>query len=166
MTTVEDDSAYTISPHSGESITCVGFREWVSGDKIKADGVKILDLVENNFSGEGIHVLAGFMHLCPQLRRLECNCCNITSNDLKQLLSLLSQSNLNIEKWNIYGNYLDDDGVSALIEHFPMFPSLTSIDISRNSRISSVMCRSLKKICEKVCTPISHCIHYLFWHLL
>jgi Ran GTPase-activating protein (RanGAP) involved in mRNA processing and transport len=137
LTTAEDDSALSISPHSGEFITCVGFREWVCGHEIKADSVKYLYLAENNFSGEGIHVLAGFMHLCPQLRSLECGVCNITSNDLKQLLSLLSQLTLNFEKWSLCNNSLDDDGVSALIEHIPMFPSLTRIPIDRNSRISS-----------------------------
>ena len=152
LTTAEGDSAHSISSHSGESsITCAGFREWVCGHKIKADGV---DLVDSNFSGEGIHVLAGFMHLCPQLRYLNCDYCSITSNDLKQLLSLLSQLNFNLEKWDLYDNNLDDDGVSALIEHFSMFPYLTHIDIGRNSQISSEMCRSLKEICEKVCTPV------------
>jgi hypothetical protein len=68
LTTAEGESAHSISPHSGESITCVGIREWVCRHEIKADGIKFLDLVDNNFSGEGIHILAGFMHLCPQLR--------------------------------------------------------------------------------------------------
>jgi Ran GTPase-activating protein (RanGAP) involved in mRNA processing and transport len=150
LTTAKIDSAHSISPHSGASITCVGFREWVCRHKIKADGVKILHLVKNNFSGEGIHVLAGFMHLCPQLRSLNCGDCNITSNDLKQLLSLLSQLNLNLERWDLDDNNLDDEGVSALIEHFPMFPSLTRIRIDRNRQVSSEMCRSLKEVCEKV----------------
>ena len=154
LTTAEGDSAHSISPHSGESsMTCVGFREWICENEIKADGVEILRLRYSKFSGEGIHVLAGFMHLCPQLRSLDCIDCNITSNDLKQLLSLLSQSNLNLKWWDLGGNNLDDDGVSALIEHFPMFPSLTNIDIRRNSQISPEMCRNLKEICEKVCTP-------------
>ena len=151
LTFAEDDSAHSISPHSGESsITCAGFREWICKHEIKADGVEILGLRHSKFSGEGIHVLAGFMHLCPHLRSLDCSYCDITSSDLKQLLSLLSQSNLNLEWWNLGNNDLDDDGVSALIEHFPMFPFLTSIDIWRNSQISSEKCRSLKEICEKV----------------
>jgi Ran GTPase-activating protein (RanGAP) involved in mRNA processing and transport len=143
-------SAHSISPHSSESVTCVGFREWVCGYEIKADGVKVLHLFGNNFSGEGIHVLAGFMQLCLQLRSLNCACCSITSNDLKQLLSLLSQLNLSLKVWNLYDNNLDDKGVFALIEHLPMFPSLTEVNIDGNSRISSEMCRNLKEICEKV----------------
>ena len=108
---------------------------------------------------EGIHVLAGFMHLCPQLRRLDCGRCKLTSNDLKQLLSLLSQSNLNLEEWDLYGNKLDDDGVSALIEHFPMFPSLTRIQFGiygPYSQISSEMCRSLKEICMHRIYPCNY----------
>ena len=152
LTFAEDDSAHSISLHSGESsMTCAGFREWICGHEIKADGVEILGLRFSKFSGEGIHVLAGFMHLCPHLRSLDCSECNITSNDLKQLLSLISQSNLNLEWWNLDNNDLDDDGVSALIEHFP---TLTNIDIRRNSQISSEMCRSLKEIYEKVYTPV------------
>ena len=151
LTTVEDDSAHSISPHSGESsMTCAGFREWVCRNKLKADGIKALILRCNDFSGEGIHVLAGFMLLCPQLKSLDCIGCNITSNDLKQLLSLLSQQNFNFEYLDLRCNNLDDDGVSDLIEHFPMFPSLTTIDIDDNNQISSEMCRSLEEICEKV----------------
>ena len=156
LATAEDDSAYSISTYCGESsITCTGFREWVCGHEIKADGVEVLDLCKNDFSGEGFefHVLAGFMHLCPHLRSLVCVGCNITSNDLEQLLSLLSQSNLNLEEWDLGDNDLDDDGVSALIEHLSMFPSLTSIHIDDNSQVSSETCRNLKEICEKVCTP-------------
>jgi Ran GTPase-activating protein (RanGAP) involved in mRNA processing and transport len=150
LTTAEDDSAHSISPHSGESISCVGIREWACRHKIKADSVKSLCLLRNNFFGEGIHVLAGFMYLCPQLRSLCCGDCNITSNDLEKLLPLLSQSNLKLERWVLSDNNLDDDGVSALIEHLPKFPSLTDIDIYGNDQISSGMCRNLKDICEKV----------------
>jgi Ran GTPase-activating protein (RanGAP) involved in mRNA processing and transport len=150
LTTAEYDSAHSISPHSGESITCVGFREWVCRHEIKADGVEYLYLAKNNFSGEGIHVLAGFMHLCPQLMILNCAKCNITSNDLKHLLPLLSQSNFKIGWWDLHKNSLDDDGVSALIEHIPMFPSLIRIDIDGNYHISSEMCRSLREVCKKV----------------
>ena len=153
LTTCEIDNLHSISPHSGESMTCAGFREWVCGHEIKADGVKLFNLV-NNFSGEGIHVLAGFMHLCPQLRYLGCGDCNITSNGLKQLLSLLSPSNFNLEEWELHDNNLDDDGVSALIEHLSMFPYLTDIDTHNNSHISPEVCRNLEEICEKVCTPV------------
>ena len=149
LTTAEGDSAHSISPHFDESITCVGIREWVCGHKIKADSVKYLHLVNNNFSGEGIHVLAGFVYLCPQLRCLYCSDCEITSNDLKQLLSLLSQLNLDLESWDLGDNNLDDDGVSALIEHLPMFPSLTCINVHNNNQISAEMCRNLKEICKK-----------------
>ena len=188
LTTAEGDSAHFTSPHFGESsITCAGFREWICGCDIKADSIKILKLYGNDFSGEGIkfHVLAGFMHLCPRLRILDCGDCDITSNDLKQLLSLfqphsnlkhsleewdlgnndfhlylkhllslLFQLNLNLEEWDLCNNDLDDGGVSALIEHLLVFPSLTSIGIDGNSQVSSEMCRNLKEICEKVCTPV------------
>ena len=149
LTTAERDSAHSISPHFDESITCVGIREWVCRHKIKADSVKHLHLFNNNFSGEGIHVLAGFMYLCPQLKSLDCGDCEITSSNLKMLLSLLSQLNLNLEHWYLGHNNIDDDGVSVLIEHLPMFPSLTRIDVKRNNQISTEMCRNLSEIYKK-----------------
>ena len=155
LTTAEGDSAHSISLHSGgSSITYAGFREWICGHEIKADGVEILGLRNSKFCGEGIHIFAGFMHLCPHLRSLDCSYCDITSNDLKQLLLMLSQSDVNLDWWNLGNNYLDDDGVSALIEHLSIFPSWTRISIDGNSQVSSEMCRSLKEICEKVCTPV------------
>ena len=39
------------------------------------------------------------------------------------------QLNLYLENWDLYGNMIDDDGVSVLIEHLPVFPSLTYIDV-------------------------------------
>ena len=150
LTTGEDDSTHSISPRLDESITCAGIREQICRYEVKTSSVTNLHLVENNFSGEGIHLLAGFMYLCPQLRTLNCGNCKITSDDLKQLLLLLPQLNLYLENWDLYGNMIDDDGVSVLIEHLPVFPSLTYIDVynSMYDNISQGNLTTLEEICK------------------
>ena len=146
LTTAEDNT-YSIFPHLDESITCVGIREQICRYEVKTSSITVLHLINNNFSGEGIHLLAGFMYLCPQLGNLYCGNCEITSDDLKQLLLLLPQLNLYLENWYLNRNMIDDDGVSVLIEHLPVFPSLTCIDV-HNYMISQGMLTTLKDICK------------------
>ena len=93
--------------------------------------IGILRLSGNSFTGEGIHILAGFMHLCPFLQCLVSDHCGITSNDFKQLLALLTDLKLSSEicshlrQWNLEDNKIDDRGVTDLIEHIPnLFPAL------------------------------------------
>ena len=150
LTTAEDDNTRSISPRLDESITCVGIREQICRYEIKFNSVTVLHLGGSNFSGEGIHLLAGFMYLCPQLVDLNCGDCEITSDDLKQLLLLLPQPNLYLEYWYLSRNMIDDDGVSVLIEHLPVFPSLSCIDIHKYmyDNISQGMLTTLKEICE------------------
>ena len=149
LTTVGGDNTQTVSPNFDKSITCVGIREWIYNQGIKSNSIEILSLGSISFTGEGIHLLAGFMYLCPHLRSLYCTYCEITSDDLKQLLSLVSLPNLNLESWHLWSNNIDDDGVSALIEQLPMFPSLTRIFVDDDDHISPGMLTNLKKICEK-----------------
>ena len=94
--------------------------------------ITMLDLDSNGFTGEGIHILAGFMHLCTCLNNLYSRNCGITSDDLKQLLDGLSQLKSSspslcseLESWNLNNNEIDDSGVSVLISHLPsLFPRL------------------------------------------
>ena len=150
LTTVGGDNTHTVSPNFDKSITCVGIREWICSQEIKSNSIEVLSLGSISFTGVGIHLLAGFMYLCPYLRSLYCNKCEITSNDLKLLLSLVSLPNSNLEKWHLWSNNIDDDGVSGLIERLPLFPSLTRIDVEFN-HTSPEMFINLKKICEKRC---------------
>ena len=82
-----------------------------------------LDLDHNSFTGDGIHVLAGFMHLCPGLRYLYTRDCGIISDDLIWLLGELKSSSSGLcselKEWNLRDNQIDDRGVSALIDHLP-----------------------------------------------
>ena len=102
-----------------------------------------------NFSGEGIHVLASFMYACPCVERLHCRSCGITSDDLKQLLELISELRLKFSTpltfWILIDNDISDDGVSALIQHLSMFPKLRCIFLDSNIRVGSGMLKTLKE---------------------
>ena len=115
-----------------------------------------LDFYGNSFAGEGIYILAGFMHLCSCLEHLySCNC-GITSDDLERLLEKLSQLKSlspslcsKLESWYLNNNEIDDSGVSVLMNHLPLlFPRLRcgrfdGIDLSNNP-VSIEMERILK----------------------
>ena len=95
-----------------------------------------LDLVGNSFTGEGINILAGFMHLCPCLENLYSPDCGITSDDLLLLLDKLtelksSSPNLCSKLKLLYldSNGIDDSGVYGLINHLPsLFPHMSCCD--------------------------------------
>ena len=92
--------------------------------------IELLSLDGNSFTGEGIHILAGFMYLCPSLQFLVTRDCGITSDDLIWLLDKLTQLNSSspslcskLMAWYLDNNQIDDRGVSALIDHLPsLFP--------------------------------------------
>ena len=84
-----------------------------------------LDLDHNSFTGDGIHILAGFMHLCPGLDFLDISVCGITSDDLIWLLGNLKPGLCSkLDEWYLQNNQIDGRGVSALIDHLPLFPHL------------------------------------------
>ena len=93
----------------------------------------------NRFTGDGIHILAGFMNLCPCLTQLSTEDCTISSSDFKLLLDKLVQLKSssrtifnkicsNLRGWSLYGNRIDHVGVNALIKHRPssLFPRLVA----------------------------------------
>ena len=107
-----------------------------------------LSIDRNNFTGEGIHILAAFMYACPSLMMLGCRYCGITSDDLKQLLVQLSELTLRLsflEDWYLSDNDINDDGVSALIEHLSMFPNLGFVSLYGNVRVSPGMLETLEE---------------------
>ena len=87
-----------------------------------------LNLDHNSFTGDGIHILAGFIHLCPGLHTLYTRGCGITSDDLIWLLDKLKSSSpglcSKLEDWHLENNQIDGRGVSALIDHLPLWPRL------------------------------------------
>ena len=88
----------------------------------------MLGLDQNSFTGDGIHILAGFMHLCPNLYHLSTCGCGITSDDLIWLLDKLKSSSpglcSKLKQWILQDNQIDGRGVSALINHLPLLPHL------------------------------------------
>ena len=92
--------------------------------------LKELDLDENNFSGNHIHILAGFMCLCPSLRKLSSKNCALTSDDLIILLDKLKQFQHSSSyvcsqlcAWTLHNNQIDDNGIIALMQ-CQLFPQM------------------------------------------
>ena len=131
---------------------------------LQNNAVKALFLDGNNFTGDGIHILAGLMHLCPCLTFLHSSHCGITSDDLKRLLESLTNykdlptlNNSKLEYWNLGNNEIDDDGAIALMDHLPsLFPNLgyswigPGVDFNGNHISSEIMRRTREEI-KKTC---------------
>lgn len=100
--------------------------------------VSHLFLDSNSFTGECIHILVGFMHLCPCLTSLYSCDCGITSDDLFLFLDTLRQlkssSPSELEIWCLANNKIDDSGVCVLIDCLPsLFPHLGCNDVNEIS---------------------------------
>ena len=117
--------------------------------------IKNLVLSENNLSGEGIHVLSGFLYLCKRLVYLNIRQCQINSNDLKlllkQLTELKSSSCTDLKVLNIDDNKLNDSGVSALLDHLSsLFHSLNYLYIDGNPVSNRMMRRANMEILKHI----------------
>ena len=122
--------------------------------------IRVLNLNDNSFTGEDIHILIGFMYLCPYLQILNSSHCGITSDDLKQLLDHLTNfkdssdipcSSESVD-WALNNNQIDDNGAIALMDHLPsLFPSLGSaysvgLDVNfTGNHVSSEMMRRMRE---------------------
>ena len=105
--------------------------------------IMYLYLNGNNFTGESIHILAGFICLCPCLKRFDTKYCNITSDDLTRILDRLSDLKLSstsffscLESWSLKGNQIDDRGVSAVIHYLPLHSWLRKLDFIDHNLVS------------------------------
>ena len=110
-----------------------------------------IDLSGNSFTGEGIHILAGFMHLCPCLSDLSTNECGITSDDLISLVGMLKsfpKVRRKLSRWSLCNNQIDDRGVSTLIESIPsLFPRIGYCEESKiDIRINPVSGEMMEKL--------------------
>ena len=145
------DSGNTIS---GEAVRDVGQQLC---QMPQSSTITSLYLDGNSFTGEGIHILAGFMHLCPCLRILSTGDCGITSDDLVLLFDKLTQLKSSspslcskLESWSLRNNQIDDSGVSALMDHLPsLFPCFGCDQYSNiyldNNPVSSEMVKRLEE---------------------
>ena len=91
-----------------------------------------LCLKENDFSSERIFILSGIMYLCPSLVYLDTSNCRLKSDDLKMLLTQLSNLKISsadvcsrLHTWKLDGNEIDDTGFSVVIDVIlSLFPNL------------------------------------------
>ena len=94
----------------------------------------------NKFTGNDIHILAGFMCLCLGLVNLYTSNCGITSDDLIQLIEILKSSipSKPLRSWELDDNKINDDELSTLIEHLPsLFPKPCVFRFRNNNIIVS-----------------------------
>ena len=128
-------------------------RQLCSMSPVNLDGKLTLD--HNNFSGAGIHVLTGLMHLCRNLYSVMTSHCGITSDDLVRLLDGIAQSksfgDCRLKYWNLTNNDISDGGVAALIKHLPsLFPEVNSIMLKLDgNNVSKAMRETLSEELRK-----------------
>ena len=107
-----------------------------------------LYLYNNNFSGDKVLILAECMRVCLSLERLLCSNCSLTSSEVTVLLDHLKHSGVshkNLELWGLSDNFIDDEGVNALIKSIPkLFPSLVFVTLNGNP-VSDEINRRLEK---------------------
>ena len=136
LTTVESDIPIS---ENKQNMTSELLREWLCLGH-QNETIQRLCLDGNNFNGDGIHILIGFICLCPNLRELSCMNCEINSDDFTQLLDGLNQFKMSspgvcsrLGRWYLYGNKIGDDGISTLMSHqLPsLFPQMTGASNER-----------------------------------
>ena len=145
----------------------------------QSSSITQLHLDGSSFTGEGIHILAGFMHSCPNLDKLFSRNGGITSNDLRQFLDRLTEFKSSsrsvcskLKTWNLSSNELDDSGVSALIDHLPsLFPLLSGVNLDDNpvsSKTARGLTEEMKKLKEEMrkCEVRKNLVHCSVWVLL
>ena len=79
--------------------------------------IKELCMNENDFAGESIYILAGFVHLCPRVKFFHSTHCGISSKDIKCLVGFLPSLQLGwreMKLWHLDNNMVDDHAVECL----------------------------------------------------
>ena len=72
---------------------------------------------ENDFAGECIHILAGFLFLCPKVQYIYSSNCDISSTEVERLVHILPSLQLGWSKlklWQLEHNMIDDNAVQYL----------------------------------------------------
>ena len=87
------------------------------------NAVRYLHLDGNSFSSDGIHILAGLIHLCGSLLSISCSDCGITSDDLIQLFDKLQELKIHspflcndLREMRLDNNKIDDRGILVMID--------------------------------------------------
>ena len=149
LTTAGSKDSTIDSLTCSQPLTCTNVGQFIRSQLLRADLVQSLYLSNNSFSGDKIHILVGFLYLCPQLGVLRCKNCEITSDDLKELFFQVSSNSLRLHLpkfliWYLGDNDIDDDGVPALTHLLQHFPNLIAISLV-NNRLSHRMSNHLAK---------------------
>ena len=139
-----------VDSDSDQTLTCVGMEQFIcyQPQLSRTNSITSLFIENTSFTGDHICILECLMYMCPHLEYLHCKNCEITSNDLEQLLVKLSKLNVklpNLEQWDLSDNNIDDDGVSTLIQHLSMFPKLNSTGLDCRSQVSPKMLETLEE---------------------
>ena len=127
------------------------------------DTIQSLYLGGNNFTADGIHILAGLIYLCPRLQNLFTSRCAMVSDDFKWIVNELAQVKLlhpnicsKLHTWDLGDNNIDNDGLSTLIELqlSTLFPEMSGANKQHsglwnitfhNNPVSKEMIRMLNK---------------------
>ena len=78
------------------------------------DNITELHMDENDFAGESMYILTGFLHLCPKIEFFYSTYCGIFSKDIKCLVDLLPSLQLGwseMKFWQLDHNMIDDSAV-------------------------------------------------------
>ena len=149
------------SSTSCDFVNAAGIQQLISNQQLQMNNyVYRLSIDGNDLSGEGIYILALLMYVCSSLESLQCQSCGLTSDDLKQLFVQLSnfssRTTYQILWWDIGENYINNNGVSVIIQHLSMFPKLEAINLNGNDQVSPEMLTILQeKLNIEVCRHVS-----------
>ena len=165
LTMVEYDSSNTDSISLSNSVSCESIGQQLCQMPQKYS-VRCLCLNGSNFSGDGIHILIGIMHLCVNLVELNCSDCGITSNDLTLLLDKITKLKSSspdvcsqLDSWDLSKNKIDDSGVMALINHLPALfgnpSSLKNVPSLNGNSVSNTVEMRLAKEVSSLCKEVS-----------
>ena len=164
LTTAGYASSNTDSVSLSNSVSCESIGQQLC-QMPKKYSIRCLCLDGNNFSGDGIHILIGIMHICTQLVDLNCSDCGITSDDfilfLDKIIELKSSSpNLcsQLDSWDLRNNKLDDSGVTALINHLPALfgnpSSLRNVPSVNGNLVSNAVRTRLAEKVSSLCKEV------------
>ena len=98
------------------------------GPVLENSRLTVINLDDNDFSGNNIFVLAECVQRCKFLSELSCQGCSLTSREVIMMLDHCGSSLKNLCVWDLINNSIDDKGVNALIENAPeLFPNLEGV---------------------------------------
>lgn len=138
----------------------------IDGDVVESIGLQLFQMQpnktitklfvrKNQFTAKGVYILAGLIHLCPNVENLFSSACEITSDDLRCLLDCLTElkstSTLShdiccmLNAWHLRENLIDDGGACILVEHqLSLLETAQNIDLSDNPDVSFDLVKRLQ----------------------